>query len=104
LRRLKIWTEKNNIDKIYIDYFGGGSPKYYFGNKYIQWYSAKGLPPIPSPIENQPLYFAVSINTLSGTQAKTVGNLIVREEDSYAWLKGKEPIARAGSSIFIFSF
>lgn len=104
LKRLKFWMQKNNIEKIYLDYFGGGSPKYYLGNKYIEWYSAKGLPPIPSPIENQLLYFAVSINTLSGAQAKAIGNLTIKPEDSYNWLTNKKPKTRAGSSIFIFSF
>ena len=76
---------------------GGGSPKYYFGGMYEPWYSAKGPPPAGS-------YLAISVNTLSGAQASPIGNLTIKPEDSYSWLKEKEPVARAGSSIFIFSF
>ena len=104
LKRLKIWMQKNNVEEIYLDYFGGGSPKYYLGSSFKPWYSAKGFLPIPSPIENRRIYFAVSINILSGVQAKPVGDLLIKPEDSYAWLKDKKPIARAGSSIFIFQF
>lgn len=85
LKRLKKWTEENNIEKIYLDYFGGGSPKYYFGNKYEFWRHEKGPPPAGS-------YFAISANSLVGA------------ENLYYWLKNKKPIDRAGSSIFIFSF
>jgi len=85
LKRLKFWVEDNNINKIYIDYFGGGSLKYYFGNKAEPWRYEKGPPPTGS-------YFAVSANSLVGA------------EDLYYWLKDKNPVARAGSSIFIFSF
>ena len=85
LKRLKIWTKQNNVNKIYIDYFGGGSLKYYFGNKAESWRYEKG-PPLAGS------YFAISANSLVGA------------ENLYYWLKGKEPIARAGSSIFIFSF
>lgn len=89
LKRLKIWVQKNSPpageDKIYLDYFGGGSPKYYFGDKAEFWRYEKGSPPKES-------YFAVSANSLVGA------------ENLYFWLKDKEPIDRAGSSIFIFRF
>lgn len=85
LKRLKKWQEINKIDKIYIDYFGGGSIKYYFGDKAELWRYEKG----PSPKES---YFAISANSLLGA------------EKLYFWLKDKKPIDRAGSSIFIFSF
>ncbi len=85
LKRLKFWVEEKNIDKIYLDYFGGGSPKYYLGDKYEFWRYEKGSPPAGS-------YFAVSANSLVGA------------EKLYYWLENKKPVARAGSSIFIFSF
>ena len=49
------------------------------------WGYEKGPPPAGS-------YFAVSANSLVGA------------EKLYYWLKDKKPLARAGSSIFIFSF
>lgn len=84
LKRLQDWTEKNNIEKIAIDYFGGGSPQYYLGDKFIPWWSARGEPPAGS-------WLAVSANTFQGNK-------------DYFWLKDKEPVTRAGTSIFIYKF
>jgi len=95
LKRLKSWKEKNGIDKIYLDYFGGGSPAYYLGNKYQGWWSSFGPPPSDS-------YFAVSLNSLTGNQARPVGDITIKPEDSYPWLRGRVPVARAGSSILIY--
>jgi hypothetical protein len=95
LKRLKNYVEKNNIEKIAIDYFGGGNPRYYFGDKFEPWWSAKGQP------EG---WFAVSLTFQMGGHAKPVKNFIQKPEDTYSWLKGKEPEARAGTSIFIYKF
>ena len=97
LKRLKKWADENKINKIYLDYFGGGSPKYYLGEKYEGWWSSKNAPPPGS-------YFAVSLNSLIGNQAKPIGDVIIKPEDSYSWLKNKTPIGRAGNSILIYRF
>ncbi len=95
LKRLRDWTEENNISKIYLDYFGGGSPPYEFGAAYEGWWSSRGTPPSGA-------YFAVSLNTLMGAWGTAVGDVAIQKEDSYEWLRGKTPIARAGTSILIF--
>lgn len=82
-------------EKIYLDYFGGGSPRYYLGNQYEPWWSAKGPPPSGS-------YFAISLTVLRGSQGKPVKGIIIKPEDSYPWLRSLEPITRAGTSIFIY--
>jgi len=97
LKRLKKWADENKINKIYLDYFGGGSPKYYLGEKYEGWWSSTNAPPSGS-------YFAVSLNSLTGNQAEPIGDVIIKPEDSYSWLKNKAPIGRAGSSILIYRF
>lgn len=96
LNRLKKFVEKNNIDKIAVDYFGGGSPRYSLGEKFEPWWSARG------PIEKG--WLAVSANTIQGAMAKPIKGFEVKYEDSYWWLKGKEPVARTGTSIFIYKF
>ena len=95
LKRLRDYVEKSNISKINLDYFGGGSPKYYLGEKYEGWWSSRGAPPAGS-------YFAVSLNSLTGNQAKPIGDVQIKPEDTYSWLKNKTPIARGGISILIF--
>ena len=104
LKRLATRLEELKINKVYLDYFGGGDPKYYLGDKFEPWWSAKGSPPHGS-------YFAVSLNSLMGNQARPIGDIKIKPEDTYSWLKNKTrqndsvglaPIARGGSSILIF--
>ncbi len=97
LKRLKVWINDNLSpgQKIYLDYFGGGSPSYYLDDEYISWWSAKGTPPAGS-------YYAVSATILAGAEGRPVGDTIIKPEDSYPWLKGQEPIARGGISILIY--
>ncbi len=97
LKRLVGFVEKNKIEKIAVDYFGGGNPKYYLEDKFEPWWSSKGQPPKDS-------WFAISLTFLQGAQAKPVHNFTPKPEDIYPWLKGKCPIARAGTSIFIYKF
>lgn len=100
LKRLKFFTENNpeySGQKIYVDYFGGGSPKYYLGDKFEGWNSRKGAPPKDS-------YFAISATFLEGAEGKPAKGFIVSKEDAYEWLKNKTPVARAGTSIFIYKF
>ncbi|KKT42296.1 MAG: Tetratricopeptide repeat protein [Candidatus Giovannonibacteria bacterium GW2011_GWA2_44_13b] len=97
LKRLAARMEELNIDKIYLDYFGGGDPHYYLGGKFESWWSAKGSPPMGS-------YFAVSLNALMGNQARPVGDITIKPEDAYSWLKNKTPVARGGISILIYKF
>ncbi|HXF44358.1 MAG TPA: glycosyltransferase family 39 protein [Candidatus Paceibacterota bacterium] len=99
LKRLKTFVEENNIKKIAVDYFGGGNPKHYLGNTYEGWWSAKG-----SPKEKDIEWLAVSVNTLQGALAKADPELNRKPEDEYSWLRGMEPVARAGTSIFIYKF
>jgi hypothetical protein len=60
LLRLQTFVNAHpEIDKIGVDYFGGGNPKYYLGDKEVNWWSAQGNP------ANQGIHWlAVSVNTL----------------------------------------
>ncbi len=101
LKRLKNFVDNppagGKIQKIAIDYFGGGNPQYYFGNKFEPWWSAKGAPPTGS-------WFAISATFRQGALATPVHNFTQKPEDTYPWLQGKNPVARAGTSIFIYKF
>ena len=93
LKRLKDYADKNEIDKIAIDYFGGGNPAYYFGDRFEPWWSSKGPPHG---------WFAISATFLQGAHGAPAQGFIRTPEDSYEWLRGYEPIGRAGTSIFIY--
>lgn len=93
LKRLREYMNRHRIDRISLDYFGGGSPRYYLGNGYEPWWSARG------PAHG---YFAVSATFLQGAINPTAPGFFRKEEDSYEWLRGASPSARAGTSIFIY--
>lgn len=93
LRRLKEFVEKNDIETIAVDYFGGGNPRYYLGNKFNPWWSAKG------PASG---WFAISATFQMGAFGKTAPGFIRKPEDSYLWLQDYQPVAKAGESIFIY--
>ncbi len=101
LYRLRDFVEKNHIQKIAVDYFGGGSPKYTLGDKEENWWSARGNPK-DADIE----WLAVSVNTLSGALGKPLPDFTRKPEDEYRWLQAIRdpyaPDARAGYSIFIY--
>lgn len=93
LKRLRDYVEANGIEKIGVDYFGAGNPRYYLGDKFESWWSSKG------PVHG---YFAISATFRQEAFGTPVPGFIRRPEDSYEWLRGYEPIGRAGYSIFIY--
>ncbi len=97
LKRLGNFASRHPNEKIYLDYFGGGSPKYYLGDQYEPWWSAKGAPP-------QGSLFAVSANARVGAQAKSVNGFPEpKPEDTYSWLKNLEPLDhKEFPSLFIY--
>lgn len=91
LKRLKIFLEKHpEIDKIRVDYFGGGDTRYYLGDKYIQWYDSK------RPIEKG--WYAISTNFLQGS----LHDKEKKDEDSYRWLLKEKPKYQIGTSLLIY--
>jgi len=100
LKRLSAFVKDKGISKIAVDYFGGGNPKYYLGGSVAEnWWSARG-----NPKDKGIEWLAVSVNTLQGAWAKADADLNRKPEDEYLWLRGVSPIARAGTSIFIYRF
>ncbi|MBN2197689.1 phospholipid carrier-dependent glycosyltransferase [Candidatus Wolfebacteria bacterium] len=94
-------TGEEKIEKIAIDYFGGGNPKYYLQDKVEYWWSSKG-----NPIKDEIKWLAVSINTIQGALGKLHPGQERKPEDEYEWLtkikNPYEPDYKAGKSIFIY--
>ena len=95
LKRLAIWVEENNIDKIHLDYFGWADQGYYLKDKLIwinsgTYYSARDF------LAQNPDggYIAVSASFYMGSRENP--------ETSYAWLDAYEPVAIIGNSIFVW--
>ena len=95
LKRLAAFAEARGIQRIAVDYFGGGNPGYELGERFEPWWSAKGYPPDGG-------WFAVSATFQMGAYGRPVKGFIRKPEDSYEWLKPFQPVARAGKSIFIY--
>ncbi|NTV41511.1 MAG: hypothetical protein HGA61_04560 [Candidatus Moranbacteria bacterium] len=91
LKRLKAWSDRHpEIDKIHIDYFGGGNPQLLFGEKYIQWYDSK------RPIEKG--WYAISENFLMGSIFNTKRD----PDETYSWTRKFMPVEQIGKSILIY--
>lgn len=92
LIRLTQYADENHIDRIAIDYFGGGNPRYYLGNRFEPWWSARG------PASG---WFAISATLRQGAFGKIGKGFERKPEDSYEWLRLHEPALRIGS-IFLY--
>lgn len=105
LKRLKTFVDNppsgQKINKIAVDYFGGGSPTYYLSGKAIPWHSARG-----NPVFEGIDWIAVSVNSLQGALGQTHPNFERKPEDEYLWLSAiKDPYKpdyRIGTSIFVY--
>ncbi len=107
--RLKDFVDAHpEIQKIAVDYFGGGSPDYSLGNRAVGWGSDKG-----NPADFGIHWLAVSVNTLEGAFSKLIPDQTREPKDEYSWLaavRAKDkglggiptPDYRAGTSIFIY--
>lgn len=94
LKRLAAFVEENQIKKISVAYFGGGSPKYYLGDVYQGWSSES--PKLSG-------WLAVSANLLYGVSSFDKIDSAKQIYHSYDWLRSYVPVARAGTSIFIYN-
>ena len=98
LKRLAIWMDENKIDKVQLDYFGGGDPDYYIGkDRYAVWKPSWKIEDFP-----RGNYLAVSVNQMQGQRAKALPDY-KDPTDEYQWLDQYEPpVAKIGYSIFVY--
>lgn len=96
LKRLKSWVDKNKIDKIYVDYFGGADAKYYLKEKYIRWWGTRDKSEFP-----RGNYLAVSATFLQGGRGEPVPGFD-QLSGFYHWLDKYKPVKKIGYSIFVY--
>lgn len=96
LKRLKKWVDLNNIEEIYVDYFGGSDPKFHLKEKYKEWSGARD----PREIEKGS-YLAVSATFYQGGRGRPVKGFD-QSHSHYLWLSEKDLVKKIGYSIFIF--
>ncbi|EKE25494.1 MAG: hypothetical protein ACD_5C00139G0008 [uncultured bacterium] len=83
-------TSHESIDKIRIDYFGGGNPQYYLGEKYVSWWDSK------RPIEKG--WYAISANALQ----TSIYNKEKNPNYNYSWTLQYQPVTMIENSILIY--
>jgi len=96
LKRLKKWVEENKIEKIYLDYFGGGNPKYYLGQKYESWWGQRDPKELPKGS-----FLAVSATALQNGRG-VPGKGFDLPTGYYLWLNHQKLITKIGYSIFVY--
>lgn len=91
LKRLKKYLDENpQIDKIHVDYFGGGNPKQLLGDKYVQWWDSM------RPVEAG--WYALSTNYTQGSIYSSKNT----PANNYAWTLNYKPVTMIGKSILIY--
>lgn len=102
LKRLKRFVDENNIQKIAVDYFGGGEPKYYFCERIPPAYDCAASPYVEWHAENgrwSGEWIAVSETFLMND----LWWAAQRGDEGYAWLRAQEPVAKIGYSIYVYN-
>ena len=89
LKRLEKFVSDNNIQKIRVDYFGGGDVVHYLGDKAIMWHSDLG---------QEPGWYAISATFLQNS----LYYKITEGKPDYEWLRERTPTAEIGGSILIY--
>ncbi len=92
LKRLRNFVEENDIERIRLEYFGGGNPEYYLKDRYLK------LNPEDKYVSG---WVAISVNQLQGGSGNPAPGYD-QPTGYYNWLKEQTPVARAGTSIFIY--
>jgi len=96
LKRLKKWADEKRIDKIYVDYFGGGDAKYYLKEKFREWHGNFNPKELPKGS-----YLAISATFLQGGRGLPSPGFN-QPSGYYHWLDSYQPVVKIGYSIFVY--
>lgn len=98
LERLSVWLAENDIDLVWLSYFGEARPEYYgIAYRGLDSFPPRLMNPGARPFYPQdpaPGWYAISATTLQGVH---FGN-----HDQFAYFREQEPAAKIGYSIFLF--
>jgi hypothetical protein len=98
LAGLQPWLAANEVDEVWLSYFGQGRPDYYG----INYRGLDSWPPRFTHPEIRPFFphdpapgiYAISATTLQGVH--------FADHDQYAYFREREPLAKIGYSIFLY--
>lgn len=95
---LKEWMVENEVEQVWLSYFGEGRPSYYD----INYIGLDSFPPRLMNPQARPFYphdpapgiYAISATNLQGVQ--------FANHDQFAWFRNREPLDKVGYSIFVY--
>ncbi|MFO7678685.1 MAG: hypothetical protein R6X34_01415 [Chloroflexota bacterium] len=95
---LAAWTAENEVDHIWLSYFGEGRPDYYG----INYTGLDSWPPRLMDPEARPFYPHDPAPGLYAISATTLQGVHFTDHDRFAWFRAQEPVDKVGYSIFIY--
>lgn len=98
LQNLKRWMDENEVDEVWLSYFGEARPDYYN----ITYRGLDSFPPRLMNPQARPLFpenpapgvYAISATTLQGVH--------FNNHDLFDWFRTREPVDKIGYSIFLY--
>ncbi len=92
---LAVYMQENQVDEVYLSYFGKADPAYYG----INYRPLPGWPPPwPEPefhpMNPEPGIYAISASNLIG--------VLLDDYDAFGYFRAREPVAQIGYSIYIY--
>ncbi|MDP4001502.1 MAG: glycosyltransferase family 39 protein [bacterium] len=95
LWRLDDFVRQNNIQKIYLDYFGWAEQSFYLGNSFV-WMQPNQFASAEQFLKENPTGGWI------GVSATFYQESTINHSRSYSWLKNIKPTAIVGNSIFVW--
>ncbi len=95
---LPIWMAENQVDEVWLSYFGEARPEYYgIAYKGLDSFPPRLMNPLArpfSPADPAPGVYAISATNLQGVH--------FTNHDQFAWFRDQQPLDKLGHSIFLY--
>lgn len=98
LNKLKTWMEENQVEEVWLSYFGEARPEYYD----ITYKGLDSWPPRLMNPEARPYYPAHPAPGIYAISATNLQGVHFANHDQFAWFREREPLAKIGYSIFLY--
>ncbi|HFC11246.1 MAG TPA: hypothetical protein ENJ56_00275, partial [Anaerolineae bacterium] len=98
LRGLAKWVEAEQVDEIWLSYFGEGRPDYYN----IPYRGLDSVPPRLMSADHNPLYPTDPAPGIYAISATNLQGVLFKDHDQFAYFRQREPFAKIGYSIFLY--
>lgn len=98
LGALKGWMDENEVDQVYLSYFGEARPDYYD----INYIGLDSWPPRLMNPETRPFYPPNPAPGIYAISATMLQGVMSADHDQFATFRDRDPIAKLGYSIFLY--